>query len=312
MVAPGGGQGPAAHAERIRVSFERLFAAKLAAAAPDAKVSYGKPSPGKRRELLGSALLLTHAMAQGLYGHARIAMENLGVVDSLELYQARGEPPNAYAVLAHRPIAILFVGDFASMFQGTELVGLLGHEVGHALCHLAHPELAWARAAAQSTNAFYKDRARGFLLASELTADRFALLASQSLGAALKLQMRGVAGASREIELDPKGYLTQCRSLADVALKSGAAMLGTTHPEHLLRAYATWLFWESDLYRELTGKGPGKRAVSEVDATLLRLIDPKAAPSAPRPSAAVGCNPDRPPLPSTPSMTPSKRRRLRR
>ncbi len=318
MVAGARGAVPVDHLERVRVSFERTFAERLAVAAPEARSSYVKPGADKRRGLLGTALLLTQAMAKGLYGQAKTAMENLGVVDSLELYQARGEPPNAYAVLPRRPIAILFVGDFTSMFQGPELCGLIGHEVGHALCHLAHPDFAWARAAA--TNASYMDRARGFMLASELTADRFALLACQSLGAALKLQMRGVAGNARDIELDPKGYLTQCRSLADVALSSGAPMLGTSHPEHLLRAYATWLFWESDLHHELTGKGPGKRTMQEVDATLLRLIDPRSAFSSanPKPSLLAPA-PAHPRPPSTapagmnrPSLTPSKRRRLRR
>jgi len=305
------------HVERVRVSFERTFAERLAVAAPQAKSAYVKPGVSKRRELLGSALLLTNAMAKGLYGHANTAMQNLGVVDSLELYQGRGDPANAYAVLPKRPIAILFVGDFADSFQGQELAGLLGHEIGHALCHLSDPDYGWARAA--SMHASYMDRGRGYLLASELTADRFALLACRSLGTALKLQMRGVAGNVREIELDPKGYLSQCRSLADVALSSGAPMLGTTHPEHLLRAYATWLFWESDLHRELTGKGPGKRTMEEVDATLLRLIDPKSAhaakpkpsllmpaPALPRPPSTMPAGMNRPPL------TPSKRRRLRR
>lgn len=64
---------------------------------------------------------------------------------SLELYPSRGEPANAYAVLPRRPIAILFVGDFASTFRGQELCGLIGHEVGHALCHLTHDDWAWAR-----------------------------------------------------------------------------------------------------------------------------------------------------------------------
>jgi hypothetical protein len=318
MVAFAPGKRPADHVERLRVSFERMFADRLDVAAPEAKASYVKPGADRRRGLLGSALLLTQAMARGIYGQAKTAMENLGVVDSLELYQGRGEPANAYAVLARRPIGILFVGDFASMFQGQELSGLIGHEIGHALCHLAHPDFAWARAAA--THASYTDRARGFLLASELTADRFALLACRSLGVALKLQMRGVAGTARDVELDPKGYLTQCRSLADVALSSRAPMLGTTHPEHLLRAYATWLFWESDLHHELTGKGPSKRTMQEVDATLLRLIDPRSAMSSAKPKPSLlAPAPAHPRPPSTapsgmnrPPLTPSKRRRLKR
>jgi hypothetical protein len=255
-----------------------MFAARLYSAAPESKAAFTQPTATKRRELLSNALLLTNTMAKGLYARARAAMEALGLVDSIELYQARGEPPNAYAVLPKRPVAILFVGDYTSQFEEQELTGLLGHELGHALSHLSHPDFAWARAAALQTHASHARHARGYLLASELTADRFALLASQSLGAALRLQMRGVAGIAKDVQLDPKGYLKQCRSIADVALKSGAPMLGTTHPEHLLRAYATWLFWESDLYRELTRNGPGKRKLADVDATLLRLIEPAPVP----------------------------------
>ena len=60
------------------------------------------------------------------------------------------------------------------------------------------------------------------------------------------------------------------------SLTAGENALGDSHPEHSLRAYATWLFSESDLYRDLTGQGPGSRSLRQANTTLHKLVRPAA------------------------------------
>jgi uncharacterized tellurite resistance protein B-like protein len=78
--------------------------------------------------------------------------------------------------------------------------------------------------------------------------------------------------AADSLTWDTQVYLGQSRALMEATLAEGDTALGTSHPEHSLRAYAEWLFSESDLYRRLTGRGPGTRPIAEVDQVLLRIL----------------------------------------
>jgi hypothetical protein len=110
-------------------------------------------------------------------------------------------------------------------------------------------------------------------LARELTADRFGLLAGHDLDAALRLQMISVTGGvGSAIEWDTRAYLTECQKIVRDVLAEGGFSVGVTHPEHNLRAYAVLLFSESEVYRDLTGHGPGTRRLAEIDADLARLL----------------------------------------
>ena len=90
---------------------------------------------------------------------------------------------------------------------------------------------------------------------------------------------------TRSIRFDTAAYLEQCRSVAEELLSTRAVAIGTTHPEHYVRGYATWLFFESDLYRELTGAGPASRAIADVNTLLAPLVAVHRAPTAPNATA---------------------------
>jgi len=60
---------------------------------------------------------------------------------------------------------------------------------------------------------------------------------------------------------------------------------GSSHPEHSVRAYAAWLFSETDLYRSITGAGPATRTVEEVDGVLASLLAVRSSEARPRPSS---------------------------
>ena len=111
------------------------------------------------------------------------------------------------------------------------------------------------------------------VVAREITADRFGLLASRDLGAALRLEMIAVTGLSGEaLTWDTDAYLAQSRQLMEQTLSSDQSALATTHPEHSLRAWALWLFSETDVYRSLSGTGSGTRTLPEVDELIKRAL----------------------------------------
>ncbi len=228
---------------------------------------------------MAEALLLTETMAPEAYEAAHEAMRVFGVEDRIELYQSTADrSDNARLVLYGRPIGVEFVGNYLDGLDRGQLLAVLGHEIGHALAHHGHPEFAAAASAAQYGATPEK---RAYSMAAELTADRFGLLACRDLDAALRLEMRANIGSARSIRFDTTAYLDQCRSVGEELSSVGGMAMGRTHPEHYVRGYAEWLFVESDLYRELTGKGRGARPIAEVNALLSRLVAVRQEPASP-------------------------------
>jgi hypothetical protein len=267
--------------ERIRVPGERVVLAALKRDYPFVFQNYRPQAPEqKRRELMSRALLLTDTMAPEVYARARVAMRALALDDEIEIFQCEGRQDNARPVLYGRPIGIEFIGAYLSNLDGPAMTCVFGHEIGHCLAHMSHPEYGCAlwgfgypAKAAQKT----------YSMAAEFTADRFGLLACRDMAAVLRVEMYGAAGRpTSAIHFDTDAYLTQCRSVAEDTLARGVTAFGTSHPEHYIRGYAEWLFSESDLYAEITGQGPGSRSIDEVNAVVTRLLGRVASPTPPR------------------------------
>ncbi len=259
--------------ERVRVSAERAIAEQLAREMPEARAAHlAQDVETQRRYLLSYSLRLVPSMAPEAYEAAREAARALACDDDIELYHARErmEGRTARLVLHGRPIGVELIGDCLDVCDRTELVAVIGHEIGHCLAHDGNPEFAWVRAASQRSSPKTK---RIYALASELTADRLGLLACRDLDAVLRLEMRGQMGRVPDrLRLDTRAYLDECRTLGDGLLARGKMMFGETHPEHYVRGYAEWLFSETDAYREITGTGPGSRRLEDVDAALATLL----------------------------------------
>lgn len=271
----------AAAVDEIRVPIERELAEALAShpVFNDVKSQLAPPPPeAVRRRLIGRSLRLTEGMAPDAYASARAVQDALGVTRAIEIYQSSGRE-NAAIHLVEEPILLEVQGRLLSLLDKGSSMAVFGHELGHYLAHGPWTPLGqagvFARALASSERAPEELVRLGSTLsmAQELTADRFGLLACRDLEAVLRLEMISTTGLPCDaLTWDTKAYLEQCRELMEQCLRDGEAIQGSTHPEHNLRAWAAWLFSESDLYRELTGNGPGTRSLAEINALVAKVL----------------------------------------
>ncbi len=264
------GEAQAARAVRGDIWLADLVVAATAAGGADAQ--------RVRRQLLARSVLLTEGMAPEAWAQARAAAEALGVTGPLELFQSAGEE-NAGIHLVQSPVLLEIRGRLLSLLDAGATLAVFGHELGHWLAHgpdSPDGALGLVVSAALHHGAVPEHAARhvsALSMAREITADRFGLLACGSLDAALRLEMATTTGLSAaDLTWDTTAYLAQCRGLIEAVEAEGSAVLGRTHPEHGLRAWALWLWSESDRYHALTGKGPGSRPIDEVEARIAKVM----------------------------------------
>lgn len=231
-----------------------------------------------RRELLARSLRLSPTMAPEAHGALAETARVLGITGEVELYQSAG-PENAAMHLVHAPILVEVQGRLLTQLDEAGLQMVFGHELGHYLAHgsggTRGPRQLAARALAMGGAGDTSARRAAQLLqvASEITADRFGLLSCQDLGGMLRAQMSITTGLPvLALTWDTQAYLAQCQELMQACLTGSDQARHDTHPEHHLRAYAAWLFSETDVYRTLTGQGPGTRTLESVEDQLDAIL----------------------------------------
>ena len=276
--------------EKVRSSAERELATALDRF-PQFKITHlERFEPEKeRRRLRSRAIRLTESMAPQVCELAAETRRVLGLGLPVELYQSAGvmhgmsDEGNAKIHYLEDAIIVEIIGKWVLTLDERTMLAVLGHEVGHYLAH--HPSSRYGQVLRRCQTlfdpAYFGEIVRGFRLASELTADRFGLLVCQDLDAALRLEMVSTTGLPESaLDWDTRAYLEQCREVMEHTLAHGEHVEGFSHPEHNMRAYAVWLFSESDLYCQMTGQEPSKelRKLDEVDATLNKLLGVSAGP----------------------------------
>jgi hypothetical protein len=299
--------------QKVRLGAERTLARGLRR---HVRCRLGESSPEerakRRRQWVSGAVLLSRGAAPYAYGLFEEAARALDLDTPFELYQRSGEFNACVDPWLEGHILISLRGPALTSLDAPGLRHLAGHEFGH---HLAHGAGAWTGidpgAAYHETRGEPGPLARlGAALsqAGELTCDRFGLLACRDLDAALRANVLTATSLPTEsLGLDPRAYLDDCRAVIEKTLERGEVAHGDSHPEHSLRAFALWLFSESDLYAALTGDGPATRAIADVDATLAKLLGVPDAPPQPRkekPATRHRKETAAAPAPSTPAAEP--------
>jgi hypothetical protein len=189
-------------------------------------------------ELLRAAYRLDPASHPRLAAAVTAAATALGVEVPVTVYQLEGDRAANAALLYRRSEAVVvFSGSLLERLTDAELTALLGHELAHHRLwsldsgrFLVAERMLDALTADARTPAVFLETARRWNLATELFADRGALLACADLYVAVASLVKAATGLS---DVDAAAYLRQAAA-ADPA----AGSHGLTHPETVLRAWS--------------------------------------------------------------------------
>ncbi|MEZ0446342.1 M48 family metalloprotease [Cellulomonas sp. ICMP 17802] len=172
--------------------------------------------------------------------HAAVqrAADALGVAVPVEIYVDEGGPGTTAELVFVPDRAVLVLGGGTlNLLDPAELCAVAGHELAHHVLwtaeggrYLAAARLLDAAESDARTPSEYLETARRFRLATELYADRGAVLACGSLTTTVSGLVKVSTGLAR---VDSAAYLRQAAEV-DYSVPSA----GTTHPETVLRAWA--------------------------------------------------------------------------
>lgn len=223
--------------------------------------------PSLDQALLRSTYRLDASAHPQVHAALTRAAEALGVAVPVEAYaeqglDAGGDGANAELVFVLDRAILVFRGRTLDLLDDEELCAVVGHELAHHCLwtaedgrYLAAARLLDAAETDARTPPAYLESARRYRLATELYADRAALVATGSLASSVSGLLKVTTGLSR---VDPAAYLQQA---AEVDFTSASA--GTTHPEPVLRAWALQQWVES----------PGPEADARVAAAIAPELD---------------------------------------
>lgn len=189
-------------------------------------------------------LLLRQAYRVDAAGHPEVhaavqrAADALGVSVPVEIYvDDGGQGSNAELVYVPDKVVLVLTGGTLNLLDDEELCAVAGHELAHHVLwtaeggrYLAAARLLDAAESDARTPSEYLETARRFRLATELYADRGAVLACGSLTTTVSGLVKVVTGLTK---VDSAAYLRQAAEV-DYSVPSA----GTTHPETVLRAWA--------------------------------------------------------------------------
>jgi hypothetical protein len=234
----------------------------------------------QRHSALSDRVRLEPSSAPALFEALDQARALFGMQQSFEVYQDLGAV-NASMIASDRGPLLTLQGPVLEVFSPPELRGLLGHELAHFVCHSGpdapyrqenRVSLEWAACTPIEDDEREKLlTACALSVAQEVTADRFELLINGSLETYLTATLKfSTELGDAVLRHDPEVLLRQVRD----ALKEsvGDVDRSSTHPERHLRVRAAEIFTETDLFRELTGRGPGTRPIAEANEEISRVL----------------------------------------
>jgi RecA/RadA recombinase len=230
-----------------------------------------------RRTLMACRQPLPESATANLYRMARALTRRFGIEAPVEIYKAVGAE-NTLLPFSVAPLLLEIREHLPALLDDDALAALLGREIGHYLAHGANNPyrlLSLAATLILQDNEAREERivaAQRLAMSQAITADRLGLLACSDLNAALRLELASATGLSTDALAEETAvFLAQCKSLMETALAMTGP--GNTHPEHSLRTWALWLFSETEVYQQLSGRGPGSRKLAELDAFLVQVLN---------------------------------------
>jgi Zn-dependent protease with chaperone function len=245
-----------------------------------------------RIQLMGSAIHVTPKQCSKVYKLFREAADILDMHEP-DLFLMSNPTANAYTFGVERPFIVIQSG-LVDMLTEEELMGVLGHELGHVKAgHVLYRSMALILAElAKSFLGLGQVASMGLAIAmydwsrkAELTADRAELLVTQDVETCIRINMK-LAGGSNEVyaQTDHDEFLKQADHYEEVdhtTLNKIYKLLNEvwlTHPVPVYRAKEIKLWSETKQYKEIMA---GRYPTEEPGDGLRRCphCDSKISPS---------------------------------
>ena len=226
------------------VAYHREVAARLRTLEPASWSAFAQAAARADRgdlddRLVRGAYRLDPAAHPDVAAAAATAAAALGVTVPVSTHQLEGaDGANAALLFVPDEAVVTFSGGLLGLLGPGELTAVLGHELAHHVLwtqddgsYLVADRLLDALALDARTPALWLETARRWALATELAADRGALLACGDLRTAVAALVRTTTGLA---SADPDAFLAQARRVDP----GEGVRPGRSHPETVLRAWA--------------------------------------------------------------------------
>jgi tellurite resistance protein len=220
---------------------------------------------------------LRRPMAPGLFALLDRCVQVLGLKAPVDLYVLNDGAINACVVTTRdRRIIIDVTAGAINQLEASEMLYVLGHEIGHALLgHLETP-----RTEGENTTGITALRSFALQRYEEISADRVGLLCCDDVYTALRAEFILTTGIINRTALgDVRAFLDHARASVD-SLDGTNAESNTgfdTHPYGELRALAIDLFARSKTFASLLAREGAEVSEAQMErevARLMRLMNP--------------------------------------
>lgn len=230
-----------------------------------------------KAELLGTALKVSSQQFPRLHAASRLASQILRM-DTPPVYVTPSSSKiRAQALGTNDDSYIVVNAELIDHLDDTELLALVGHELGHiqnnhvlyttALYYLSEAAAMFVRWAVQPAIMTLQAWSRR----AEITCDRAALLCTRDLDATMAALVKIALGLEHNDQINIREYI---ENLPDTRRGVGRyTELFRTHPYMPKRIQALRLFADSAFYKSFTGdKSEGAPATADVDAAVAEIL----------------------------------------
>ena len=243
-----------------------------------------------RRRLLADGLRVTQRVMPALVAAVRECQKTVGMSErAVELYVCSDPRQNASAIdFGTGPLFLVFTSSLLERMSRSELLFIIGHELGH--CGFGHHALP-AAGILRRDGSLAPDKALALMSWSrraEISCDRAGLVCSRSLQDATTALIKLTCGLGAPlVSFHLDDYLAQMRDIQSLggSVKDDPDWF-SSHPFNPLRVAALYDFSSSQLY---AGAG-GKLGAADLEARiegLLKAMEPGRAEARPEAQEAL-------------------------
>ena len=231
-----------------------------------------------RRHLLATSVRLSPGMAAGIHKKADRCVERLGIDSPLELYAYASPQFNAACFKPEEGrVFIMFSSSLLEAFNDSELLFVMGHELGHHVYGHHQIPIGYVLRGRQPPPADLALDLFAWSRYAEISADRAGAFCAQDLESVARALFKLASGITDErvVRFELHEFLAQVDDMLAFDDKPGQGAPKqdwfSTHPFSPLRVKALKLFHESDL---MGTTGMDKPTLEDQVHQIMSLMEP--------------------------------------